>query len=279
MIGKLFKLLGIALGCIMILGVVVMKVGRPIWENSFAGQVASANCDCPIPIAGGKGLITSICLEDNFLTYYLNYDKGSNLLTALGEDKFKEALLLSMICLNGQGDHQGDMLMSKLAEEQCGLKIVVSCSGVKQFEGAASIAELQALRQACTQNPHEAFHSLLLLQIEVEKDILPKDVFPGLELLSVGLEGENVCITMRLDEEKSGFTVEKFFKCKAPIHWGFVKERLTKDSEIRPLLELCKVSHTGIVYRIVGKHINQKVTLSPGEIRQKVSTPSSVSIQ
>ena len=275
---KFLNILGIGLGCLMILGVVVVNVGRPIWESSFAGQVAAANRDCPIPVAGGAGQITSICLEDNCLTYYANYGKGYNLLlNALGEEKFKEALLLSMICLNGQGDHQGDILMDQLAEEQCGIKFVVSSSGVKQFECKASQQELQDMRHACTQNPHEALHSLLLMIMATEKLELPVDLGGGCVMTDCGVEGENVYFTTQMDENL--YLIETLYKNKEGIKRNIVSDLLENEGS-NLLLTLCKISHSGIIHRTVGSKTGQKfdILISCDEIRQMVQTPSNVNI-
>ena len=278
MVKKFLNILGIGLGCLMILGVVVVNVGRPVWESSFAGQVAAANRDCPIPVAGGAGQITSIRLEDDCLTYHLSYDKGHHLLNALGEEKFKEALLLTMICLNGQGDHQGDWLMSKLAEEQCGLKIVVSISGVKQFECKASWQELQAMRHACAKTPHEALHSLVQMMMEAEKLNLPAVVEEGWVMTDCGIEGENICFTVHLDEDL--FSFEEVCANKEDIRHSIVVA-LSESAESNPLLVLCKVSHSGITYRVIGNKTNRKfeISISSDKIRQMVHIPSNVNIQ
>ncbi len=278
MMKKFLNILGIGLGCLMILGVVVVNVGRPIWESSFAGQVAAANRDCPIPLASGAGQITSICLEDNCLTYYANYSKGYNLLlNALGEEKFKEALLLSMICLNGQGDHQGDILMDQLAEEQCGIKFVVSSSGVKQFECKASQQELQDMRHDCTQNPHEALHSLLLMIMATEKLELPVDLGGGCVMTDCGVEGENVYFTTQMDENL--YLIETLYKNKEGIKRNIVSDLLENEGS-NLLLTLCKISHSGIIHRTVGSKTGQKfdILISCDEIRQMVQTPSNVNI-
>lgn len=257
MVKKFLNILGIGLGCLMILGVVVVNVGRPIWESSFVGQVAAANRDCPIPVAGGAGQITSICLEDDYLTYHLSYDKGHHLLNALGEEKFKEGLLLTMICLNGQGDHQGDWLMSKLAEEQCGLKIIVSISGVKQFECKASWQELQEMRHACTKTPHEALHSLIQMMMEAEKLNLPAVVVEGWVVTDCGIEGENIYFTVHLDEN--------LFSLKdVGEHGEYIRPIVTdllEGGENNPLFELCKVAHFGTTYRVIGSKTKRKCEL------------------
>ena len=71
---KVLKITGIVFVCLIVLGNIARIITRPMYENSFAAQVARANQDCPIPVALGNGAVTAIHLENGFLTYYLSYD-------------------------------------------------------------------------------------------------------------------------------------------------------------------------------------------------------------
>ena len=51
-------------------------LAKPSYENSIEAQIKRANRDCPIPVANGIGQVTSITLEDNYLTYRIDYRPG-----------------------------------------------------------------------------------------------------------------------------------------------------------------------------------------------------------
>lgn len=123
---KVLRITGIVLVCLIVICNITKIIVHPIYENSFAAQVARANRDCPIPVALGNGAVTGIHLENGYLTYYLSYDNPFyNLISQVNQEKVKEALLMCFLCLNGQDDNQGNLLLDKLVEENCGLKIVI----------------------------------------------------------------------------------------------------------------------------------------------------------
>ena len=66
---KTMKIIGCVLLCCFVMGQIVNGVIRPMVENSFAAQVGVANQNCPIPLALGKGNITSMSLKDGYLVY------------------------------------------------------------------------------------------------------------------------------------------------------------------------------------------------------------------
>ena len=152
---KVLKITGIVFVCLIVLGNIARIITRPMYENSFAAQVARANRNCPIPVALGNGAVTAIHLENGFLTYYLSYDNPFyNLISIVDPEKVKDALLMCFLCLNGQGGNQGNVLMDKLVEENCGLKIVISSSANGKFECSATVNEIQSLRKRFELDPH-----------------------------------------------------------------------------------------------------------------------------
>ena len=276
---KVLKITGIVFVCLMILGNIARMVTRPMYENSFAAQVARANRDCPIPVALGNGAVTAIHLEKGYLTYYLSYDNPFyNLMSSVDQKKVKEALLMCFLCVNGQGNNQGNVLMDKLVEENCGLRIVISNSAKGKFECSATVQDIQTLRKKFDLNPHEALYSLLLLSMEAEKVNLPMKIEEGITLTDYGLDGENIIITAEMDEYL--YSIDQLNENIGAVKSSILEDGIN-DADNRALYDLCKVSHTGLIYRYVGNltHKNCDVFISSDEIRRLVPTPSNVNIQ
>lgn len=276
---KVLKITGIVFICLIVLGNIARMITRPMYENSFAAQVACANRDCPIPVALGNGAVTAIHLENGFLTYYLSYDNPFyNLMSGVDQEKVKDALLMCFLCLNGQGGNQGDVLMDKLVEENFGLKIIISSSAKGKFECSATVNEIQSLRKRFELDPHEALYSLLSMSMEAERANLPMQIEEGIRMTDYSLDGENIVITAEMDE--SLYSIDELNKNINAVKNSMI-ENGVKDADSKALLDLCKVSHTGLVYRYVGNNTHKQcnIVISSDEIRRLVPTPSNVNIQ
>lgn len=276
---KVLKIIGIAFVCLIVLGNIIRMITRPIYENSFAAQVARANRDCPIPVALGNGAVTAIHLENGFLTYYLSYDNPFyNLMSSLDSEKVKDALLMCFLCLNGQDGNQGNALIDKLVKENCGLKIVISRSAKGKFEYSATVDEIQTLRKRFELDPHEALYSLLSMSMEAERANLPMQIEEGIMMIDYSLEGENIVITAEMDE--SLYSIDELNKNINAVKSSMI-ENGVNDADSKALFDMCKVSHTGLVYRYVGNHTHKQcnIVISRDEIRRLVPTPSNVNIQ
>lgn len=276
---KVLKITGIVFVCLIVLGNIARIITRPMHENSFAAQVARANRNCPIPVALGNGAVTAIHLENGFLTYYLAYDNPFyNLMSGVDQEKVKDALLMCFLCLNGQGGNQGNVLMDKLVEENCGLKIVISSSAKGKFECSATVNEIQSLRKRFELDPHEALYSLLSMSMEAERANLPMQIEEGIRMTDYSLDGENIVITAEMDE--SLYSIDELNKNINAVKNSMI-ENSVKDAYSKALLDLCKVSHTGLVYRYIGNNTHKQcnIVISSDEIRRLVPTPSNVNIQ
>ena len=276
---KVLKITGIVFVCLIVLGNIARIITRPMYENSFAAQVARANRNCPIPIALGNGAVTDIHLENGFLTYYLSYDNPFyNLMSSVDSEKVKDALLMCFLCLNGQGGNQGNVLMDKLVEENCGLKIVISNSAKGKFECSATVNEIQSLRKRFELDPHEALYSLLTMNMEAERANLPMQIEEGITMTDYSLDGENIVITAEMDE--SLYSIDELNKNINAVKNSMI-ENGVNDADSKALFDMCKVSHTGLVYRYVGNQTHKQcnVVICSDEIRRLVPTPSNVNIQ
>lgn len=275
---KVLKITGIVFVCLIVLGNIARIITRPMYENSFAAQVARANRNCPIPVALGNGAVTAIHLENGFLTYYLSYDNPFYNLMSVDQEKVKDALLMCFLCLNGQGGNQGNVLMDKLVEENFGLKIVISSSAKGKFECSATVNEIQSLRKRFELDPHEALYSLLSMSMEAERANLPMQIEEGITMTDYSLDGENIVITAEMDE--SLYSIDELNKNINAVKNSMI-ENGVNDADSKALFDMCKVSHTGLVYRYVGNHTHKQcnIVISSDEIRRLVPTPSNVNIQ
>ena len=285
---KFFKIvlsgIGIAFLCMMILGQIAKTVMKPAMEKAaqrseFARMIERADRDCPIPAAMGKGAVTGIKLEEGFVTYYLSYDPDFlNLLSRLGnEEKVKQAILMCFLCINAQGSNQGDLVMDLLIRFNYGLRVVITQSANGKFDFRASVNDIKALREKYNLNPHEALYNLLTISIEAERTSLPTELDEGFWLTDYKLEGDNIVVCLQLDE--SLYSIDEMSSNKDLVKEAMFEEGL-KDPESKALLDMCKVSHSGLKYCFTGKQSHKAfdVELSSSEIRRIVQTPSTLNI-
>ena len=285
---KFFKIvlsgIGIAFLCMTIIGQIAKTAMKPAMEKAaqrseFARMIERADRDCPIPAAMGKGAVTGIKLEEGFVTYYLSYDPDFlNLLSRLGnEEKVKQAIFMCFLCINAQGSNQGDLVMDLLIRFDYGLRVVITQSANGKFDFRASVNDIKALREKYNLNPHEALYNLLTISIEAERTSLPTELDEGFWLTDYKLEGDNIVVCLQLDE--SLYSIDEMSSNKDLVKEAMFEEGL-KDPESKALLDMCKVSHSGLKYCLTGKHSHKAfdVELSSSEIRRIVQTPSTLNI-
>lgn len=292
----ILSIIGIVLLCLMILGQIAKYSMNSEMEETnlnseffklstakkseFARMIERADRDCPIPVAMGKGEITSIKLEDGFVTYYLSYDQSlRNVISGLNDKrKVKEGLLMSFLCTNAQGNNQGNLIMDLLIRFNYGLRIVITESANGAFECSATVDEIKSLRKRYQLNPHEALYNLLSLSIESERENLPMEIGEGMVMQDYLLDSDNIVIVITVDEDI--YSVEEMYNNSDLIKVSMIEEGIN-NAESKALLDLCKVSHTGLVYRIIGNQTLKEfdVEISSDDICRFVQTPDVVNIQ
>ena len=281
----IFSTMGIAFFCLMIIGQIAKIAMRPAMEKAtqrseFARMIERADRDCPIPAAMGKGAVTSIKLEEGYVTYYLSYDNGYfNLLSKLGnEEKVKQAILMCFLCINAQGGNQGDLIMDLLIRFGYGLRVIITQSANGQFDFRASVEEIKTLREKYNLNPHEALYNLLSISLEGERASLPMVLDEGMVLTDYRLEGNNIVIAIQIDENL--YSIDGMLTNKEIIKASMIEEGISQP-ESKALLDLCKVSHSGLIYRILGNHSQRiiEIDITSDEIRRIVKTPYNVNIK
>ena len=281
----ILSIIGIIFLCLMIFGQIAKTVMKPTMEKEsqraeFARMIERADRDCPIPAAMGKGAVTGIKLENGYVTYYLAYDSDFlNVLSRINDkEKVKEGILMCFLCINAQGSNQGDLVMDLLAKFEYGIRVVITESATGKFDFKADVDEINNLREKYQLNPHEALYNLLSISIEAERTSLPIILDEGCLLTEYNLEGENIVITIQLDEPQ--YSIDTMASNIDLVKKSMFEEGLS-DPSSKALLDMCKVSHSGLKYIFIGKqsHKSFSVLLSSNEIRKNVQTPSNVNIQ
>lgn len=286
-IKKILIGIGIALLVLMILGTIGQyfmkpekKLGPGNTERAeFERMIALADADCPIPAAMGQGAVTGIKLEGDYVTYYISYEPDMmNVLAGLGDNEnVKEAIVSMFLMMNAQGNNGGDVFMDVLDKFGYGLRVVITDSNARKFDVKVTSADIAALRERLRLNPHEALHNFLTIQTGAERQGVPMDLGNGMVKTDCRLESPNIVYEFELDEDIYSIPMLRENSESAK---GEMFSSLMKEPDGHALLDLCKVSHSGIVYRMVGNQTRQMVDieLSADEIRQNVATPATVNI-
>lgn len=277
-----FKTIGGILLGLIIVGSLARGIGKSISKNvpnnSLKEAIARANSSCPIEVGGGTGYVSAIKLEDNNVTYYVHFNERNNpMLTEKNQENLKEFFILTLLCMNGQEYGQGDFFVSKLIDEGCGLKVVYTDSSGKNFESVTSVDELKSMKDKFHQNPQETLYQALEMEIEVERASLPLKIEEGMYITNYSLDGENIVITINMDENL--YSLNEVKNQKEGLKQSILQEGI-EDPEMKGLFDLCKVSNTGLIYRMTGSYSkkNCDVLITSDEIREAVPVASYVSI-
>lgn len=264
---------------VVLTGLVTNCTNQNNSKSSFAAQVERANKDCPIPVGNGAGQLSKIKLENGYVVYYIDYTSQyfHYLEKTRSQEEVGELLTLSLLCLNGQEGNHGDMFIDLLINEGCGMKVILSSNNSGRSEYALTVEELKQLRNQYQQNPQESLYRLLQMEMEFERTSLPMQIDEGMVVTDYALEDENIVITIELDENL--FSIADFKSNREYLKEYFFTNALM-DPDSKTLLDLCKVTHSGLTYRFIGNHSKKSVdiTLTSNEIRARVKMPNSVNI-
>lgn len=239
-------------------------------KNEFARFVEWINKDCPVTITMGMGVINSVKLEDNDLTYYVSYDdKLAPFVSKLkSNSKMKEAFITSTLCVNAQND----LLLSKLEQLGYGIKLNITLPSLGLFEFHISADELKAIRKKNQRNPQEAQHNLLLINTEIGKQSVPIEIDKGVVMTDYSLKGENIIITLELDEDI--YSMETLRQNKAFLESNAI-DNLLQDALGKNTLKMCKACNIGLIYRYQGN--KSKETLEIKIPKEEILSIDSIS--
>ncbi len=243
--GKIILWIFISLFLFGVIGSIVNK----LTENTIHGQISKENELCPIEVIKNVATITKIADENNQIVYYMNYDDSRIDLSYLenNPNTANFVLLNSFGILNGQGISNGDKCAQFLLKNNYGVAFDVS-SANNHFRISIDGKELKE-KVKLGKIPTEAIKDFLDMQIKLSKSRLPQKVDEGMMNTDIFIENNNIINKLVVDENTWSISN---FKANA----SQMKEELYKDlaSEVssRALLNLCKIAHTGIIYRIIG---------------------------
>jgi len=275
---KTLKIIGILFLILMGLGSLTKAIVKPVAVDSFEEQIRRANCDCPIPVANGVGQVSSISLEDGFIVYkldykpeYINIDVYRN-----NPEATRDMFYLAFLCMNGQGGHS-DMMSDELIERGYGLRIVAS-NGVSSFTSELSPTYIKEMQNRINVNPTEALHDALMLKFETENCTFPIKVDEGMRLTGLSLKDNNIIVEVEIDETL--YYLSSFAAVSDEFANNIIAEANNGDPELGALLDLCKISHTGLTYRMIGNRSKSYCDMNVPSIliRQNRIVPQQVNI-
>lgn len=275
---KTLKIIGIIFLILMGLGGITRALVKPSVENSFEQQIRRANRDCPIPVANGVGQVSSITLDDNCLVYQLDYKPGYINIDGYRKnpDATRDMFYLAFLCMNGQGGHS-DIMANELIKREYGLKIVAS-NGSTSFSSELSPQYIRQMRDKVKINPTEALHDALLLKFETENATFPVKIEDGMIMTGMSLHENNIIVEIEVDENL--YDLSAFEAVADEFADNIINEANSGDPELGALLDLCKISHTGLTYRMKG-NLSKKycdMNISSNLIRQNRIVPPQVNI-
>jgi len=248
-------------------------------DNSVLTQIQRANASCPIPVGNGVGYVASIALEESLVTYTISFqdDYYQAIERSFSNERGKEALMLSIFMLNGQNG-KGDMMTELLINERLGVKLIIeSISSSKHFECSLTADEFKAQRAKIDMNPQEAMKRCLDIQIAMTSSTLPMKIEEGMTMTGYRLIDETIVTTIVVDENL--YSISQMRSNKPLIKEAMLEEGV-KDPSSKATLDLCKISHTGLRYHIMGNQSHQSfdVDITSQEIVDYVETPSTLNI-
>ena len=257
---KTLKIVGIIFLVLMFISTIVNVMVKPAYENSFEAQIKRANRDCPIPVANGVGQVSSIYLDNNMLVYQLDYKPGFVNVDAYKThpNAARDMFYLAFICMNAQSG-QGNMLIDKITSEGYGLRIVAS-DGSSSFTSDLTPQYISEMRRNIELNPSEALHDALVLKLQTESGTYPIKADEGMVITGMELEDNNIVVLTTVDEDI--YDISAFTAISDEFGQSLIDEANAGDPELGTLMDLCKISHSGIIYRIKGDQSNRHCDLS-----------------
>ena len=277
---KAIKIIGGIFLALIVIGNIAKLVAKPSYENSIESQIKRANLYFPFPFTNGIGQVTSITLEDNSLTYRIDYRPGHVNIDAFenNPDATRAMFYLSFVCLQAQGSYV-EKMMNELVSKGIGLKIIVSDGTGEQFSSVMTLEYISKMKHEVSLNPSEALHEALKLKLDIETTGLPIQIDEGMVMTGMQLEGNNIVVSVDMSEDL--YDLDILEESSTELAMSLLSEANAGDPELGALFDLCKVSHSGLVYRAIGSKTNRHVDmgLSSEQIRKGRKTPSQVNIR
>ena len=169
--------------------------------------------------------------------------------------------------------------MNELVSKGIGLKIIVSDGTGEQFSSVMTLEYISKMKHEVSLNPSEALHEALKLKLDIETTGLPIQIDEGMVMTGMQLEGNNIVVSVDMSEDL--YDLDILEESSTELAMSLLSEANAGDPELGALFDLCKVSHSGLVYRAIGSKTNRHVDmgLSSEQIRKGRKTPSQVNIR
>ena len=135
------------------------------------------------------------------------------------------------------------------------------------------------MKREVSLNPSEALHEALKLKLSIETSGLPMQIDEGMVMTGMNLDGHDIVVTVKMSEDLYDLDVLK--ESSSEFAASLLDEANAGDPELGALFDLCKISHSGLIYRAIGSKTNRHVDmgLSSEQIRKGRKTPSQVNIR
>lgn len=244
-----------------IIGIISKSIVKANYKPSIAEMVSRANRDCPIPFAGGAGEVSSITLEDNYLTYHIKFFQENATVKMIEEnpEAAKELCYMSFLAINQQQNGRNRM-MELLRDNNLGCKVVFTEVDGKSSEITLSQSYLDEISKREDIEPTEALYNGLSLKDAANGLSLPMEIAEGMVLVSSEVEGKYLVMTIKMEEPMYDMNI--LSSNKAIMKSELMEGVRNPDADMAATLDLCKVSHTGLLYRYIGETSGKKVEVA-----------------
>lgn len=249
-------------------------------------QIEQSDKNCPIELAAGTGRITHIKLENQYVTYYIEYKSGyfdfNFWKIKENTEIFKEGMFCAFFMIDAQGPDNGSNFMDCLIEKGYGIRFIISSidnelANNNDFRISMHSYEISQMKKESEMNPSEAYYKYLNMRVLCDRTSLPQKIDDTMVLSNIELEDRSIVYTIKVDEDYYG---DVRILDDVQLKLDFF-DSLLEDEETLVQLTLCKVSHTGYIYNFVGTKTRRSVKYeySSDFIARKVKTPSNLNIR
>lgn len=230
----------------------IASIGRmmlSITESTFEGQVKRANKECPIPIAGDVGKITSIQVVDKQVVYTMEYDSQAINLERISSApaEYKRIIVLSSYLLNGQNG-SGDRFMNHIIDNDCGIKFIIIPVNGNKFEISVTCEELKALLKEAKHSPTEAMKEVIEWQICDDGIALPLKLDEGLLLTGIFCDSINLIYRVEVEEPMN---IPDISYANTEENRIVILHELYSDPTSKANMDMCAVGKFNLIYRYV----------------------------
>lgn len=247
-------------------------------------SIEKANQDCPIPFAGGIGQVSSIKVEDinisdadHCITYYIDFAPGQfNQSIKDNEESAKALFYLSIFSVNAP-EGQTQAFVNNLQKQRVALKVVINKNKIDEFTTILSPSYLQAMSSKGDKQTSESLHEGLQLLFELGEQKFPLKIDEGLVATGMKVKGSNIIYDIICDEQL--YDIENIRNSSDILAHEMINAS-KGDPSMCAILDLCKVSNTGMIYQYKGKQSGNtaSIVLSNKLIRNLHKTPSQIHI-